>query len=360
MRPGTRLRSFASRVCSRSTMDLLIDPVIGDMQREHEQAIRAGRQWRSRWILVTGYLAFSKAVALHVPIWARQTVRGWAASETGTIGGALGAAAVAMIALTALFVAPPLLRDRVPFDGWTPWLILLLLPQSLPLTLPVVLLVGVLCGLRNRTVTSRIRRAILAIGLTGSLVSFGTIVWLVPAANQAFRVTMAGRDVPRGHAEMTPRAQREQALDMNAQGRPKQAGRLLVEFHLRMALGGAALVFALFGLGVAALRAGRAATAGIAIIFCALYIYYIFQLSTSQRGCVQRRARRHPGGLASEHAADARDRRVPVLAPIRSRPTLRSVEGGFTTDMVRLKPEATSGCETASTTRPQSSTPWTA
>ena len=134
-------------------------------------------------------------------------MRGWAASETGTIGGALGAAAVAMIALTALFVAPPLLRDRVPFDGWTPWLILLLLPQSLPLTLPVVLLVGVLCGLRNRTVTSRIRRAILAIGLTGSLASFGTIFWLMPAANQAFRVTIAGRDVPRGHCrDDAPRA----------------------------------------------------------------------------------------------------------------------------------------------------------
>ena len=154
---------------------------------------------------MTGYLAFSKVVALYVPIRARRTLRGWAASETGTIGSALGAAAVTMIALTALFIAPPLLRDRVPFDGWTPWLILLLLPQSLPLTLPVVLLVGVLCGLRNRTVTARIRRAILAIGLTGSLASLGTIFWLVPAANQAFRVTIAGREVPRGPAEMTPR-----------------------------------------------------------------------------------------------------------------------------------------------------------
>ncbi len=267
-------------------MDLLVDPVIGDMQREHEQAIREGRLWRSRWILVTGYLAFSKAVALYVPIRARRTLRGWAASGTGTLGSALGAAAVAMIALNALFIAPPLLRSR--FDGWTAWLILLLLPQSLPLTLPVVLLVGVLCGLRNRTVTARIRRAILAIGLTGSLASLGTIFWLVPAANQAFRVTIAGREVPRGPAEMTPRVQREQALAMNAQGRPRQGGRLLVEFHLRVALGGAALVFALFGLGVTALRAGRAATAGIAIIFCALYIHYIFQLSTCQRGCVQR------------------------------------------------------------------------
>jgi hypothetical protein len=166
MRPGTRLRSLASRVFSRSTMDLLIDPVIGDMQREHEQAIREGRPWRARWILATGYLAFSKAAALYVPLWAKRTLRGWAASETGTIGGALAAAAVATIALNALFIAPPLLRDRVPFDGWTPWLILLLLPQSLPLTLPLVLLVGVLCGLRNRTVTARIRRGILAIGLT--------------------------------------------------------------------------------------------------------------------------------------------------------------------------------------------------
>jgi hypothetical protein len=54
---------------------------------------------------------------------------------------------------------------------------------------------------------------------------------------------------------------------------------LLFSYHSRWAVVGAALVFALFGLGVTALRAGRAATAGIGTFGCIVYITYFFQLS---------------------------------------------------------------------------------
>ena len=82
MKPGTRLRSFANRVCSRATMDRLIDPVIADMQCEHEQASRRGRPWERRWTLVQGCLAFWKILALHVPVaWTRRVMREWAASD---------------------------------------------------------------------------------------------------------------------------------------------------------------------------------------------------------------------------------------------------------------------------------------
>src|SRR6185503_5559849 len=63
VRPGSRLRSLARRMCSQSTMDRLIDPVIADLQCEYAQAIRDHRRWRRRWILLRGYLAFWKAVA---------------------------------------------------------------------------------------------------------------------------------------------------------------------------------------------------------------------------------------------------------------------------------------------------------
>lgn len=283
MRPGSRLRSLARRVCSQSTMDRLIDPVIADLQCEHAQAIRDDRRWRRRWILLTGYAAFWKAVACHVPIWTRRIVHGCGASESGTVAGALGAAAVTMIVLTLLLIAVPWLRMPGATPGRMAWLFVMLLPQSIPLSLPFVLLVGVLWGLRNRTVTAPIRRAILVIGLAGSLVSFGSIAWLIPAANQAFRVTIAGHQLDRGPAEMPPASLRERALAMQSQGRPLEAGRLFLDYHLRGALAGAVLVFALFGLGVTALRLGRVANVGIAIIACVLYINYIDGLSQVNR-----------------------------------------------------------------------------
>ena len=273
MKPGTRLRSFANRVCSRCTMERVIDPLIADLQCEDEQASRSGRRWVRRWLLVQGYLAFWRVLALHVPVaWTRLVMREWAASNPW-VGRALGSAAITMIILTALFIAPSL-QGLSRYDH-TAWLLFLLLPQSLPLSIPLCLLVGVVYGLRDRPVTIPLRHAILVIGLVASLASFGTIAWLGPAADRAFLATIA-----RGHAvEMSSGSLREHALATKQAGRLNQAGGLLFTYHSRWALVGAAVAFALFGLGVTALRARRAATAGIAALGCVVYVTYFFELS---------------------------------------------------------------------------------
>jgi hypothetical protein len=163
------------------------------MQCEDEQASRCGRQWGRRLLLVQGYLAFWTVLARHVPVaWTRRVMREWAASNLW-VGRALGSAAITMIILTALFIAASL-QSLTRYDHRA-WLLFLLLPQSLPQSIPLCLLVGVVYGLRDRPVTIPLRRAILMIGLAGSLASFGTITWLVPAANHAFRVTAAGPNV---------------------------------------------------------------------------------------------------------------------------------------------------------------------
>jgi len=263
-------------------MDRLIDPLIADMQCEAEQASRRGQRWSRVWMLLEGYLAFWTVLLLHVPVIStRRVLLQWAASDHRAIGRALGSAGLTMIILTAGFVAPPL-QGVIRHEGQVAWLLLLLVPQSLPLSLPFSLFVGVLYGLRNRAVTLPVRRAILVIGLAGSLASFGTIKWLVPAANQAFRVTIARQHVVRGLNEMSFASLREQALAKKRDGRLDQAGGLLFAYHSRWALMGAALVFALFGLGVTALRAGRAATAGIGAIGCVLYVAYFFELGSAR------------------------------------------------------------------------------
>jgi lipopolysaccharide export LptBFGC system permease protein LptF len=122
------------------------------------------------------------------------------------------------------------------------------------------------------------RGAILVIGFFASLVSFGTVTWLIPAADHAFRVTVAGSQAVTGLGETIPASIRERALVQARQGRQKPAGELFLSYHARWAVVGATLTFALFGLGVAALRVGGAATAGIATLACLIYITYGIEL----------------------------------------------------------------------------------
>jgi lipopolysaccharide export LptBFGC system permease protein LptF len=183
-----------------------------------------------------------------------------------------------MIVTTALLVAAPL-QQAVRHD-WTGWMILLLLPQTLPLTLPGVLLVGVLTGTRHRPIASATRRAVLGIALAGSLASFATIAWLIPASNEAFRVAVAGHHVSKGVEEMPFLSLRDAALAARHDAVPVRAGRLFVAYHVRWALVGAALSFALFGLGVAALRTGAAVSAGTGVIAYAVYTQYLFELGS--------------------------------------------------------------------------------
>ena len=290
MRPGARLRSFANRVCARSTMDRLIDPVIADLQCEHDEAGRSGRPWNRRRALVRGYVALWKVLALYVPVlWAVRMVRQSSASDHRALGRALLASAVTLIALTALLIAPPLqgLNWNVTSAAW---LILLLLPQSFPLTLPAVVLVGALCASWRRPPGDSIRRWIIVAGLTGSLASLGTIVWLIPAANQAFRVSIAGHHIVEGDGEIPVGSLRAKALAIkngdepapwfpdNIRPRASRAAELLLGYHARWALAGAVLVFALLGLGLAALRIGRAATAAIGTLAWLVYVEYLFEL----------------------------------------------------------------------------------
>jgi lipopolysaccharide export LptBFGC system permease protein LptF len=183
--------------------------------------------------------------------------------------------------LTALLVVPPLQSLRHHSD-LTLWMLVLLMPQALPLAFPVGLLVGVLCGLRGRPTTNRVRRAIVVAGLFGSVAMFGTIGWLVPAANQAYRVTIArrlGGDIRPGIAETPLPTLREHARDQKRRGNPAAARTLIISYHLRISLSAAALGFALFGFSLAALRLSRPGTVIAGAAFPLAYMTYLWELS---------------------------------------------------------------------------------
>lgn len=278
-RPGARLRSLAGTVCSQSTMERLIDPVIADLQREYDDAVRDGRPWQRRWTLVAGYVAFWKVVAVMAPGSTVRSLRDWAARDDWAVGRTLGLAALTTAIATALLMIPPLRSVHVRSGLLTPWRLVLLMPQAFPLTVPFGLLVGVLCGLRGRSMTNRVRRAIVILGLIGSTAMFGTIAWLVPAANQAFRVSIAGRDISRGTAETPLPTLRERALELKRNGRPEAAQAVLLSYHTRWSLSAAAFAFALFGLSLIALRLGRAGTVVAGAAAPLVYMTYLWELT---------------------------------------------------------------------------------
>jgi hypothetical protein len=80
-------------------------------------------------------------------------------------------------------------------------------------------------------------------------------------------------------AELSLGSLRQQALEMKGQGRNVQAGEHFIAYHLRWALVGTPPVFAVFALGVIALRVCRAATIGIGIIGPVVYLLYFFELT---------------------------------------------------------------------------------
>lgn len=130
IRPGARLRSLAARLLDRSTMERVIDPAIADLQHEHEEAVRRGLIWRGWCIRLAGYAAFSKVAVFAA---ARHALHQRTTADDRAVGRSVVYSLVAVIALTAVLLWPPLSILRRPGAGTTFRLVLCLLPQALRL-----------------------------------------------------------------------------------------------------------------------------------------------------------------------------------------------------------------------------------
>jgi hypothetical protein len=278
MTTGCRLRQWAKRVCSTRTMEQVIDPVIADLQHEYAQTKATRQMLRAGIVLLRGYCAFWIVLAVHLPaMWGHRTIRGLRTSYEESFHGAVMPAVIAMVILNVALIAVPAQRSNQQ-GPLGMWLLVLLLPQSIPFSIPLSLFTGIVCGLRRRPVTKTVRRTVVSLGLAGTLVSASTIVWVVPVANQAFRTAIARRVILEGPAEMSSRELRNYALALRNQGDLAKAGDFLFSFHARWALAGAALVFSVFGLGVTALRLGRIATVLVVATACVVYGSYFEEL----------------------------------------------------------------------------------
>ena len=199
-RPGTRLRTMASRVCSAKTMERLVDPVIGDLQAEYAEAIRDGRTWRSWGALIVGYVAFVKVLLLCGLYGATHAWHDWSTDDQRNLRRMLWLTAVVTFLVATLIEMPELLRlpDYVEAspEARTSLLVAYLIPAALASSIPVGILLGTTFALSGRALSRRLLGTVLLVAIVVSAVAFVNLGWIMPAANQSYREELIGGLVP--------------------------------------------------------------------------------------------------------------------------------------------------------------------
>jgi hypothetical protein len=175
-------RAVAVRFCSRQTVARLIDPILSDIEVEHREASQSGKQWRARCVYLNGYVGLLKALTLH-----GVQACGCAVRPDEATARTIAFSVAAFIVLTIALILPPLLSTRSLEQLFGGRLALYLIPQAIPLSIPVALAFGIACGW-SRTASARtMLRRVTTLGIAGSVAALATMEWLVPEANQAFR-----------------------------------------------------------------------------------------------------------------------------------------------------------------------------
>jgi hypothetical protein len=261
-------------------MSRFIDPVIADLQTEYGQALSEGRRWRRHSVRLSGYIAFLKVFV----------ICDWSPHEdTRALLRAARVSLVATALVTAVLEAMVLPRYwSDPGDRWT--LLVLLIPQALTVSIPLGLTIGVGLGLAPHRVSARLAAVVAAAALVVSMGSVANVGWILPNANQAFRIAMyeglarlRGRQdllplhLERGDAELTfgELGQRIQSAGTSLSGSYERGrtNRLRTQYHTRWSLAFASLALTLFSTSLAA-SARRRWVVGVGAV-AAFIGYYI-------------------------------------------------------------------------------------
>jgi lipopolysaccharide export LptBFGC system permease protein LptF len=114
------------------------------------------------------------------------------------------------------------------------------------------------------------------------MASFTLAAWVVPAANQAFRVSMShGRPIARGVSELTLGEIRQQLKSRTPRLAAGAANSLAVNYHLRWALGSAPFVLTLFTVALMSRRQwGRMIPL---LVGCLVVLTYPFMMYSTGR-----------------------------------------------------------------------------
>ena len=272
-RPGDGLRWIAARVCDQRTMEWLVEPIVADLQAEYDTAMAQGDR-RVRSLVWRGYGAFWKALGLHCLMSTFQPSR---SDSNGSMHRVLAFSFCALAIMTALMVVPPMLDfkwDGGPLEKLR--LILLFVPQALPLSIPTGICVGVLCAMRGRRTSLRHVAAVMAIAAVATFAVWTMLEWGVPAGNQAFREILAARLGDGRPINLDP-GLNELGL---AQLSQRTDARAVQHSRLLWAICFATGPLALFSLGIAGVV--RRFSAAMAISVTSIVLYWAFMASIDE------------------------------------------------------------------------------
>jgi hypothetical protein len=272
--PGDRLRALAARVCSSRAMERVLDPAIADMRWEHQDAWRHGRALRAAWIRALGSLTVLYLIARHLCLNPAAAFRSPTPDRAPMFVVLAGSAAVVAVTTAALIT---IILSNTPLPiAHVPWLVLYMLPGTLPCTVPCGFALAVSWSGRRPW---RAAPGIAIVAATLSVLTLITVGWIMPRANQAYRVTVVGHDLARGFNELTfAEAKSQLAIERYSlsSGRAEHTSALWMDvrdgeysYHGRLAISVAPLVVGLFAF--LASRRGRVVRVLAMIMLFGLY-----------------------------------------------------------------------------------------
>jgi hypothetical protein len=266
MIPGRVLHRLSVCICSPKLLERIIEPAIADLQKEFDSNA-ASHPGRRVWVLIHGYCAILKVMAICAIGVSIATD-----DERNTLARTCAWSVAFMLAAMGVLILVPL-WSAAPGLGSAKHLIQLT-PQAVPLAVPVGLAFGVAFGLAGCAVTRTMAKAILLVAAAASLVSFVMLAWVMPAANQAFRMDWAHsqgyeRMPQKGSNEMTILELQREIKVAAARGDVRTVHHRLWFLHMRYALSLASI--ALGGCLLALRSRGRGVRAFAAFITCGAY-----------------------------------------------------------------------------------------
>jgi lipopolysaccharide export LptBFGC system permease protein LptF len=196
--------------------------------------------------LAVGYAAVLTAIALSTLLPSALT-----SVDRRAIRRTLYWAVGTIVGVSALLMIPP----AVGFSEFvTAGDMVLIVPQALPLAIPIGVALGIAFGFGGLPISRNALSIVLSGAILLSMISFGTIGWLMPAANQQFRqsafhATGNRGTLMKGANEMTFAELRREIRNSTESSDPSRE-HFEWAYHLRWALPFATIALAIFALAL--------------------------------------------------------------------------------------------------------------
>jgi hypothetical protein len=235
-------------------MARVVDPLIADLQREHADAVRSGRVWKSRWIQIAAWIAFVKVMALCAAA-SLTTLEEWTPDDRKSLARAALITAVTTVVITVLLVSRS--AEDIPKVLVHPSRARLLFLAPYPFVAGLVLgaTLGIALGLGGHALSRRLAAAAVGAALICSAIVFIDVGWVAPAAHIAYRSRVGYSDLTTldvGEASLgVLRRQIEQVRRESENAPLGFLAALSFDYHRRVALSFSPLVFTVLALAMA-------------------------------------------------------------------------------------------------------------